>query len=137
MEETGKDIAGERRKSVPDHILLQRESVDILEGSVAAFKEGRIDNFRLLMQAIEVWMRARRDPVLGRAIQEELEKRRKVFDEKGEVVKQKTIEEMYNPTMWGKIFPEKSGMSGEEFVLQRIGLLKDLLQGLFKDERRR
>lgn len=128
-----KDITEKALEPIPNYILLKRELVDILEGSMAAYETEQVGSLKLYLVAKEAWNRANDNPFLNLAIRVELEKRRKVFNEGREVVEQGTIEEMYNPETWGAIFPEKSGITPDEFVRHRATVLKELLEGLFED----
>lgn len=127
------DVISESSKPVPEHVLLKRELVNVLEGVMEAFEDGKIDSSRLYLEVVNVCEAAKQDPFLNLAMEVELAKRRAVFNEEREIVEQKTIEGLYDPMSWYFFLPGESEVIAEEFVLQRTILLKELFEGLFEE----
>lgn len=126
------EIAREGLKP-PYHILLKRELVNVLEGVMESFENGKIDSSRLYLEVVNVCETAKRDSFLNLAMEVELAKRRAVFNEEREIVEQETIERLYDPMSWYFFLPGESEVIAEEFVLQRTILLKELFEGLFEE----
>lgn len=114
--------------------LLVEGKINELDQIVSQFQDQQIDGLGMVSQVLEFWDKANQDPILKPMIEAKMKELRVQLhqvaplniSEYGDPVKKR-----YDPREWlGRIPPEFKGKK-EEFILDRVGSLRDFFTGLY------
>lgn len=127
MREEGKETA------IAEHLLLKEEVINDLDSAVSDFQDQKIGGLEMLTRAVNAWNKANENAVLKKMIKEEMRRRRQQLHQiayldiskHGDPIKQRL-----NPNFWLVNMPEYFKGKEEDFVLDRIGSLREFFVSL-------
>jgi len=117
--------------------LLVEEKINELDQIISQFRDQQIDGSGMVGQVIEFWNKVNQNPTLKPMVEAKMKELRVQLhqvapldiSEHGDPVRKR-----YDPREWIRRIPPEFKGKEDEFVLDRIGSLRDFFTGLYPEE---
>lgn len=122
-----------KEATIAEHLLLKEEVINDLDQAVSDFQDEKIGGLEMLARAVNAWRKANENEALKKMIKEEMRRRRIGIHQIARLDISKhgdPIEHRYNPKYWVVKMPKYLKGKEEEFVLDRIGSLREFFVSL-------